>query len=378
VFAVLLWVVPLIAVSVLVSLDPVKRSVTPVFHLAASRWWAREPLYADVRGFHYLPQFALLFSPFHALPRPLGDIVWRAISVGILLLGLRAFVRRARPADESRFFFLASLLALGPCLGALRNGQTNLAFAGLGLFLAAELSAARWGAAAACLAALVAVKPLGLVFVLLAPWGYRRILRPLSIALMALLLAPFLFAAPPYVLAQYHDAGQHFLAMSGVTEYRFADFAAVLRAAGLQPPAAWLTAIRALTAGVFLLLWIRVSRSPEPWKALTLVLLGGVYLMLFNPMTEKNSYAIVAPPIAVAALHCLESDPSAWRGRTLVLALLSIALLPELLWRFNRDFGLWWDPLAIAVVGGILAWAILSRRQAFLFTGSSGEDAPRC
>jgi hypothetical protein len=150
-----------------------------------------------------------------------------------------------------------------------------------------------------------------------------------------------------------------------MTENRFADFAAVLRAAGLRPHAAWLTAIRALAAGVFLLLWIRASRSIEPWKALTLVLLGGVYLMLFNPMTEKNSYAIVAPPIAVAALHWLESDSSAWSGRAFVLALLSIALLPELLWRLNRDFGLWWDPLAIAAVGGVLAWAIVSRRQAF-------------
>jgi alpha-1,2-mannosyltransferase len=366
VIAVLLWVVPLAAVSVLVALDPAKRSVTPVFHLAASRWWTREPLYADVRGFHYLPQFALLFSPFHALSRPLGDIVWRAISVGTLVLGLRAFVKRARPPDESRFFFFASLLALGPCLGAIRNGQTNLAFAGLGLLLAAALSDARWRAAAAYLAVLVAVKPLGLVLVLLAPWGYRPLLRPLSIALVALLLVPFLFAPPGYVLDQYRDAGRHFVTMSGITEHRFADFAAILWAAGLQPPDAWLTAVRALAAGVFLLLWIRASRGPEPWKALTLVLLSGFYLMLFNPMTEKNSYAIVAPPIAVAALHCFESDPSAWRGRILVLALLSIALLPELLWRLSRDFGLWWDPLVIAVVGGILAWAIVSRRQAFI------------
>ena len=84
-----LWVLPLVGVSVMVALDPAKRSVTPVFHLAAERWWAGGELYADVRGYHYLPQFALLFAPFHALPVPVGDILWRAISVAPRAVGDR-------------------------------------------------------------------------------------------------------------------------------------------------------------------------------------------------------------------------------------------------------------------------------------------------
>src|SRR3954471_5223542 len=90
-----LWALALGVVSVLVALDPVRRSVTPVFHLAAERWWARRPLYSDPRGFHYLPQFALLFSPFHALPAPLGDLLWRILSVATLVGGESAMARRA-------------------------------------------------------------------------------------------------------------------------------------------------------------------------------------------------------------------------------------------------------------------------------------------
>src|SRR5215471_17420772 len=128
-----LWVLALVVVSVMVARDPERRSVTPVFHLAAERWAARHDLYADPRGYHYLPQFAVLFMPFHALPVPAGDVLWRALSVG-------------------------SVLALAPCLGALRNGQTNLAFGGLCLLLAAALAGERWSLAALCLVALVALK----------------------------------------------------------------------------------------------------------------------------------------------------------------------------------------------------------------------------
>jgi hypothetical protein len=130
-FGFLLWILPLVAVCVMVALDPVKRSVTPVFHLAAERWGAGGELYADVRGYHYLPQFALLFAPFHALPVPVGDILWRAISVALVLWGIAALVRLVLPDDTGRGFFYACLLALPPCLGAVRNGQTNLAFGGL-------------------------------------------------------------------------------------------------------------------------------------------------------------------------------------------------------------------------------------------------------
>ena len=78
-----LWLAPLVVVCVMVARDSSKRSVTPVFHLAAERWRARGDLYADPRGYHYLPQFALLFAPFHALPAPAGDILWRSLSVAL-------------------------------------------------------------------------------------------------------------------------------------------------------------------------------------------------------------------------------------------------------------------------------------------------------
>ncbi len=114
------------------------------------------------------------------------------------------------------------------------------------------------------------------------------------------------------------------------------------------------------------MLWIRAaSRTGEPWRALTLVLLGTIYLMLFNPMTEKNSYAIVAPAFAVGAVFSLGAAQTRVLGWFLAFVLVSVGVLPELLWRVDRNFGLWWDPLTVLAVAVCLAWAIVRHGDVF-------------
>jgi hypothetical protein len=361
-----LWLLALAVVAVLVARDPVQRSVTPVFHLAAERWWARRPLYSDPRGYHYLPQFALLFAPFHALPLPVGDLLWRAGSVAAVLAGMRSFARRAlggAPDRAERMLGLALILAVWPCLGAIRNGQTNLAFGGLLVLAAALLAAERWTAAAAVLVLLVAVKPLGLVVVLLAPWGYPRLAAPLAAGLALVAALPFLFAPPGYVAAQYHDAATHLAGWSGTTEARFADLAALLRRAGVPAEGTAATALRAVFAAATLGLWIVAARRrPEPKRALTLALLAAVYLLLFNPMTEKNTYAIAAPAMGLAAGWSLSTERGSRAfGALLAAALVSIGVFPEIFHRVDPGLGLWWDPLVMSIVASAVAVRILRR-----------------
>jgi len=372
-----LWLLALTVVGVLVCLDPVRRSVTPVFHLASERWWIRHPLYSDPRGFHYLPQFALLFAPFHALPLPIGDLLWRALSVAAVLAGCRAFARRAMPDDtgrRARMLGLALLLSIWPCLGAIRNGQTNLGFGGLLILTAALLSAERWTAAAAALVLLVAVKPLGLVVILLAPWGYPRLWPRLAAALAVLAALPFLFAPHAYVVAQYRDAAVHIASWSGTSESRFADLASLLRRVGVAPSPPAATIGRAAFGVAALALWIAAARRrPEPRRALTLALISAAYLLLFNPMTEKNTYAIAAPAMGLAAGWTFSAeDPSRgrWFGWLLAGVLLSIGVLPEILHPIDPGFGLWWDPLAMTAVAAAMTARILRRAD------SDGSAAP--
>jgi hypothetical protein len=353
-----LWLLALAVVSVLVIRDPHQRSVTPVFHLAVERW-GNHALYSDPRGFHYLPQFALLFAPFHTLPVPIGDLLWRAASVAAVLFGVLGFARRSSAAHSDFVAGLALALAVWPCLGAVRNGQTNLAFGGLLVIAAVLLSDERWTAAAAVLVLLVAVKPLGLVVVLLAPWGYPRLAAPLAAGLAALAALPFLFAPPAWVLAQYHDAAVHLTAWSATNETRFADLAALLRRAGVPISGGAATAVRAACGAATLGLWIVAARRrPEPKRALTLALLAAVYLLLFNPMTEKNTYAIAAPALGLAAAWSFDAGKPEV-GWLFAAALLSIGVFPEAFHRIDPDLGLWWDPLAMSAVAAVLAFRIL-------------------
>jgi hypothetical protein len=359
-FGLLLWLAPLVVVAVLVAHDPASRTVTPTFHLAVQRWRAGHALYSDPRGFHYLPQFVLLFAPFQALPSPFGDILWRCLSVLVVIGGALAWLRRAAPRDAGRLFFFVSLLALGPCLGAVRNGQTNLVFGGLLLWLAVWLAGERWRRGALCLVLLCTVKPFGIVFVLLAPFVYPRLLRPLLAGLALFLLVPFLFGRAGYVADQYRGSVEHIAAWTVTTENRFADLGGLLRAAGVALPVAALTAIRTLAAFATLGLWAAAGkRVREPWRALGLALLGGVYVMLFSPMTEKNTYAVIAPALAIAAVVLICSKSAAVAGGILAFALVSIGAFPEIFRPLDPDLGLWWDPLVLAAAAGALGWTLV-------------------
>jgi hypothetical protein len=88
-------------------------------------------------------------------------------------------------------------------------------------------------------------------------------------------------------------------------------------------------------------------------------------------MTEKNSYAIVAPAYAAAAAILLDRPASRRAGAFLAFVLVSVGVLPEILWRVSRDFGLWWDPLTAVAVAAALAVAILRRGDPFAFEAAA-------
>jgi hypothetical protein len=153
-----------------------------------------------------------------------------------------------------------------------------------------------------------------------------------------------------------------------------------LRLAGVALSPAVALGLRLAAAGATLALWLRAAgRTREPWRGLTLVLLSTSYLVLFNPMTEKNTYAIAAPAFAAAAAALLGSPAHRLEGWLLATALLSIGLLPQAMWPVSRDFGLWWNPAVFLAVSAFLAWrilrdgAIFDARQAPGVSGAGAE-----
>jgi len=379
-----LWGLTLVVVSLIVARHPGRRTVTATLHQAAADFWAREDLYRGHWGFNYLPQAAILFSPFHAIAElgpqadatgdrtdhldaagpqvalAVAEINLRVTSLLLLVAGLVLIARSLSPDNWPAPFMWMTILSMWACLGALRNGQPNAPFAALQVLGVAMILRRRWWSASALLALATAVKPLAIPIMGLAPFVYPAMWVPLIVCNGVMLGVPFLLGPFEYVAGQYASFAHNLTDTATVTEHRFADIAGITRTLGFELPAAVSLAVRAGAGLATLGVWIAVGRrASEPFRGLLLLSLAAAYVALFNPMTEANSYVIVAPAMAAMAVFLSDFDGHRRAGVTIAVLVLSIGLLPEPLRRLLPDFALWWNPTATAIFAGLVihrAW----------------------
>ena len=353
--ALVLWVLPLLVICARAYCNPTANTVTLGYSLASEAWWGGGKVYIGPGGMNYLPHFAIIFSLFDALPAPFGEILWRIVAFALLATGLWRFCRRLF-ADVYTGFFWTTILTLPLSLAALRNGQANAVFAGIVLHALVSLASKKWGWAAGLIALSVAVKPLGIVLVLLAPFVYRPLWWRMLLAVSALLAFPFLFARPGFVFAQYHDFIRNLGICSIVNDNSYADIGGVFRQFGVEFPPLVSKTVRVLAGLPTLVLWIwGALRLREPLRELWLLALAGGYLMLFNPMNEANSYVIMAPAFAMWAVWLLANKVCRGIGWGIVFITYTMSVWPLLLhpW-FGTRFALFWHPVMTVVFIALL------------------------
>jgi hypothetical protein len=358
--AVALWVLSLLVISVRAFCNPTLNTVTVPYSLASKAWWGGGRVYIGPGGMNYLPHFAIIFSLFDAVPTPYGDILWRVFAFALVTTGLWRFCRRlsgdAPHSDAYTCFFWVTLLTLPLSLAALRNGQANAVFGGMILHAIVSLDSKKWGWAAGWIVLAAAVKPLGIVLALLAPFVYRPLRWRMLLALAALVAFPFLFATPAYVMAQYHAFAGNLQVCAVVNDNSYADIGGVLRAFHIEMPPLLSKAVRVLGGGVTLILWMWGSRWLRgTLRALWLLALTGSYLMLFNPMNEANSYVIMAPAFALWAVWLLTNKVCRGIGWGIVFIMYTMSVWPLLMhpWFGNR-FALFWHPIMTMVFIALL------------------------
>ncbi len=359
-FGMALWFVPLLVISVMVLLRPEHRSVSMLYQRAVANWWAHQPIYEGPTGMNYLPHFVVLFSPFHALPLALGEVLWRWTAAAGLVCGLWRFVRRG--PDAAKAFALVSLITMPLTLGALRNGQANAHFAAVLLLSAAFLMDRRWWLATLFLLLCLAIKPLGLAAIGLALAAFPTVSWRLALGTIALVALPFLAGPWVYVAGQHAAAWTNLHACAAVTENRFADLNGLLRTLGCPLTGGGSVAVRGLAGALFLVGCWRAGRQPADRRALIWHGAAAAYLMLFNPMTEANSYVVLAPALGLWAWE------SARRGQVgvaqvLGVTLLTMGLMPQLLrhWLGNT-FALAWHPAITLLFVGFLTTQVRRAR----------------
>ncbi len=362
--ALALWAVLIAVVAALSAAMPGRRTVVPTYAAAAHAWIAHEPLYSGPteRAFMYLPPSAALFTPLALMPPAVHEPLWRIIQLSLLAWGLSRLLRPITPPGQ-HLLFVATLLVLPATLSAARDGQSNVLLAAALAHAAAGFAGPRPWRTGAWLVLALAAKPIALPALALAFVTERRLRAPLAVLTLAFLALPFALGTDPaYVLDQYRAFTSHLTSLAAPEDQRFCDLAGLLAAVGLPAPSPVLLAIRAAAGLGTLAFWILASRRrPEPSRSHLFLTLAAAYLMVFNPMTETNSYVVLAPAVAALALARLAGDPRGAAGWLLVAAciLLGVENYGDLV---HKPTNFWLKPLvALAVLAYAAALSLAPR-----------------
>lgn len=415
--AFILWGVYALVVCIIVARDPHGRQVTSAYRFGSEAFAARQEMYPPgLHGWLYPPHSALALMPITWPPFLVGEILWRILGMAALSWATWRLWRtliadapdpKPTPADpacvsptspvapiwrglgqlaltRAPLFLLMSAVVMITAAGSSRTGQVN-SLLGAGMALCAlALAERRWWAAALWLALGFAVKPQALPMMLVAGvlfpvFGVRML--ALSLALFAL---PWLFAESSYVWQQH--LGWYTKMRNDATPEpgTWADICGlavpILKLLHLDlPERAW-TLLRITMAPLTLAAswWfthhitrapLHVPTAPTPTaaddravhlarfrSALVVLALCAAYVMLFNPRTEGNTYALFGPVAGVIASLALVE-------RRWSLAIPAIAACVGLM--FSRELTLnvtnfWVRPLC-AIVITLVALALAAR-----------------
>jgi alpha-1,2-mannosyltransferase len=290
----------LVLIARLDSADSIE-NVFSVYRDAGLRWLHGEDLYPAQFRFNYFPPSALFFAAFSWLPFGLEGAIWRVANIAVFAFGVwRISGCGERPIPASRFL-IATIVTVVLSASAARYGQLTLAMSGLMMAAVADVENGALWRAAILMALAVALKPLALVLALLLVAIYPRVLWRTTAAVGAFFLLPFVFQNTDYVLRQYAEVPV-MLAARSHQHYEWQHLFGLLEKLG------WVTTEteQALVTGaaavfVLLLCWRVRKRAPAVGAALTLYGLAACYILLFGTATERNTFAMLAPIIGLAA-----------------------------------------------------------------------------
>jgi hypothetical protein len=311
--ALLIWAVYAGVIVTLVAVNPSGRSATLEYQRATANWWASKTLYAGKNRYLYLPHFAVFYTPYELLPDRIGEPLWRLTCMASLAWALWAACARLAPARRESVFLIATALILPSTFASARNGQVNMPLAALFVLTALALARERWWTAAVFLALTLVFKPIAIAPILLCAAVYPGLRLPMLASLVVAAVIPLAHPNPHYALGEFGAFVAKLQSAGKPTGHSWCDFAGMLRVFGPDLPSSVQLGIRALAGLATLALCWRVVRRtsgpsesreniPQPLlHAFTVLLVSTIYLMLFNPRTETNSYVMLGAMVSVWA-----------------------------------------------------------------------------
>jgi hypothetical protein len=199
------------------------------------------------------------------------------------------------------------------------------------------------------------------VLVLLVAALYRPMLWRMPIALLMLFLLPFLTGSPDYVIRQYELFGHNLI--YSTTDPRnmafYDDVFGMISSFGIDVPFSVQTFVRVVAALFTLGLgWLGMNRWEERRGAVLVFTLAAVYLMLFNPRVEHNTYALLGPAIAIFAAWEMLVDRRVVMGWTLIVLVILVAGGYEIGRRIVPGNTTWLHPTACLFFFGYIIYRV--------------------
>lgn len=312
--AISVWVLMLLGVFGRVAVSrPEKGSVVPIYLAGGERWLAGEPLYGYVPGldlYRNPPGVAALFAPLTFLPPKPAAILWRLVCIGIYAHGIRRMLRDLLPQMSAWATCGVWVLSAVLVIPAFNNGQINLLIVGTAVCGVAAAAKGRWWEAAAWLAGCGWLKlytfAVGLLACVAAP---RQLSWRLAVCSVVLFALPFVCQHPGYVL----DRHAEFVSETVADDRSEAELVRAPRDWTIIPRT-WFEASVPRSIALAASLVAAVAFADRVWRHrrqapfILPLALGLVWLTLFGPRTEMNTYAMLAPVASVAAVGL----PGAW------------------------------------------------------------------
>jgi hypothetical protein len=337
--AMIFWCAILIGICIRIGLVARDHDVFATYSDAGRKWINSQPLYSYTRGFVYSPLIAALFAPPSLLPNWLGGILWRLLTVSVFVAGIFCWLKDEPEIPQSRHW-LVFLLILPLSFGNFNNGQVNPLITGLIMLALVSAHRRQWTVSAICLGitAYLKIYPLSvaLLLVLLYP---RQLAWRLLVTLLLMGVFSFVLQNPAYVLEQY----QRWFGTRAADDRRMnmdiapRDFAMLLRTLQINLSSRIFLVLQ-LLAGIgagAVCIYGRVQNWSEQRQLTAVFALGTCWMLLFGPSTEDATYAIIAPPLALALVQTPSQRMTGWM-RILVFSSYAVLLIGLALNAFFR------------------------------------------
>ncbi|MGL6074271.1 MAG: glycosyltransferase family 87 protein [Fimbriiglobus sp.] len=371
--AAMVWFGGLLGLGIEGYLKPRGRTVFDIYVVASRAWCAGEDLYPrqaeTAELYRYSPAFAVITAPLSWIHPGLGNGLWKVINGLVFLGGVFVWSRRALPGEplSPNLIGVLALLTIPVAVLSLHIGQANLLMTGLILFGVTLLQEEKYWSASVFLAAATLTKVVPFAFALVLMILFWRLILPYLTMICLGLVTPFLCQKPSYGLTQTQSWLHHLVESGELNRERLRSLDKLLELGGYTLSPQLMLLLGVLAGGAVLLVGVLGSwRCHDRRLALWLVLAWFLnWVLLFSPATEKVTYSIIAPVLALAIIRSWQK-PRAWLSRmVLILSLLLMGLVSTDLGKPLRQFV---DTTAAPIFGALLFqfWLIADTRSFLL------------